>query len=89
MRRIALAIATAAAMLGAGLLISDRAEATALGVATSNMRLAAETVDPVTDVAWWRHHRRFHRTVFFHRRHYFHRPVYASHRPYLYRCRWC
>ena len=50
MRKITFAVISATAMLSAGSLLANRAEATALGGAAST-RLAAEAIDPVTKTA--------------------------------------
>jgi hypothetical protein len=57
MTKIILTAVAAAAILTAGLVTPNRVEATALGMAAANLRLAAETVDPVTNVRWWWGHR--------------------------------
>jgi len=53
MRKLALTIAAAATILFAGSLASNRAEAMTPG-STAGVRLAADAVDPIENVACWR-----------------------------------
>jgi hypothetical protein len=75
MRKIILAVVATTAIIGAGSLSIDRADATALGAATANARLDSEAAAPVTEVRWWwhrRHYRPFYGAFAFHRFHRFH-----------------
>jgi hypothetical protein len=75
MRKLARSSVSAAAILAAGFLIPNHAEA--LIGAPGTASLAAQTVAPIENVVWcgWRCHRFHHRAFFFH-----HRPVFAFHR---------
>jgi hypothetical protein len=82
MRKIMLAAVSAAAVLSAGSLMPNRAEAM---IRTSAAVNSAEAVAPVENIWWcgWRcHHRFHHRFVFFHHR--FHHGFAFAHR-----CTWC
>jgi hypothetical protein len=77
---------SAAAAVSVTALTASPAQAMPLGAAT-NVRLADQTVDPVTKVTWWGH-RRFHRHhhgFFFHRHHPRFVFLHRHHR----HCRWC
>jgi hypothetical protein len=87
-------ILAAAAALSAVVAANYPARATPLGAAIDT-RLGSETVDPVTNVTWWGHHR-FHRPFFFHHRAFFFHRAFAfqrfHHRPFFHRfhrCWWC
>jgi hypothetical protein len=75
MRKLARSSVSTAAILAAGFLIPNHAEA--LIGAPGTASLAAQTVAPIENVVWcgWRCHRFHHRAFFFH-----HRPVFAFHR---------
>jgi hypothetical protein len=78
MTRLTPATVSAAAALTAALLTANPAQATVLGAATNDARLASATLSPVTNVVWWGH-QRFHRP-FFHRRAFFVGRAFAFHR---------
>ena len=96
MYKIRLIPISAAVVLSAAFLAANPAQATPLG-ATADMRLASETISPVTNIWWGRgfhrpfffHHRPFfhHRAFFFHRRPFFAHRAFAFHR--FHHCRWC
>jgi hypothetical protein len=74
MRKIILAVVATAAIVSAGSMSIDRADATTLGAATASARLDSEAAPPVTEVRWWWHrrHHPFFRAFAFHRFHRFH-----------------
>ena len=91
MAKITPAVVLAATVLSVALPAASPAQATPLAAA-ANMRLASETVSPVTNVTWWGHRRFQHRSFFFHHRPFFfhrfhHRRFFFVHR--FHRCRWC
>jgi hypothetical protein len=80
MRKIGLAI-SAAALLSAGALVPNQAEATTFGT-SAGMRLATEGVQPVEQVTYG-YYRRHHRWGYYPRfRAYAHYPRYHLNYPY-------
>jgi hypothetical protein len=74
MRNLTLTVVSAMAILAAGVLLPNHAEALVAAPGSASM---VQAVGPVENVTWcgWRCHGFHHRAFFFH-----HRPVFAFHR---------